>query len=134
MALLIAYSGDWERGVALLQRLMDLNRHHPGWYYFPLVRDHFRKGEYEASLEVTKKINMPQLHWTQLNIAAAAGMLGRQAEARTAIELLRKYNPIFLDLNNVREVLENLFPDEELRERFLQGLQKAGLKFGSAPE
>ena len=128
----IAYSGNWENGIALLKRLMELNRHHPGWYYFPLVTDYYRKGEYEAALEVAKKINMPQFHWTQLDIAAAAGMLGRKAEARTAIESLRKYNPIFLDLNNVREDYEKWIPDEELLERFLQGLQKAGLKYGSA--
>jgi hypothetical protein len=34
--------------------------------------------------------------------------------------LLRKYNPIFLDLNNVREDLERWIPDEEFRERLLQ--------------
>jgi adenylate cyclase len=131
MALLLAYSGDWERGVALAGRMMDLNPHHPGWYYFPLLLDHFRKGEYEAAIEVGKKINMPQFHWTQLDTAAAAGMLGRQAEARAAVESLRKYRPIFLDLNNVREDREKWFPDKELLDRFMQGLQKAGLKFGS---
>jgi len=131
MAMLMAYSGDWERGVALLQKLMDLNRHHPGWYYFPSAYDHFRKGEYEASLEVAKKINMPQLRSTALATAATCGMLGRQAEARAAIDSLRKYNPIFLDLNNVREDYAKWIPDEELRERLLQGLQKAGRQFGS---
>jgi hypothetical protein len=131
MALLIALAGNWERGVALAERMMNLNRHHPGWYYFPVVWDHFRKGEYETALEVAKKINMPRFHLTQISIAAACGMLGRKAEVRAAIELLRKYNPIFLDLNNVREHLEKWLPDEELREQFLQGLQKAGLKYGS---
>jgi adenylate cyclase len=132
MGMLIAFSGNWERGVSLTRRLMELNRHHPGWYYFPLLTAHFRKGEYEAALEVAKKINMPQFHWTQLDAAAAAGMLDRQAEARAAIKSLRKYNPIFLDLNNVREDLAKWVPDEEFLERFLQALQKAGLKFGSA--
>lgn len=134
MAMLIALSGNWERGVALAERMMDLSRHHPGWYYFPSAWDHFRKGEYEGALEVSKKINIPQAHWPQLTTAAAAGMLGRKAEAQVAIESLRKYNPIFLDLNNVRENLEKWIPDEELRERFLQGLQKAGLKYGQPRE
>jgi eukaryotic-like serine/threonine-protein kinase len=33
MAIMIAFSGDWERGVALAQRAIELNRHHPGWYH-----------------------------------------------------------------------------------------------------
>jgi hypothetical protein len=39
----------------------------------------------------------------QLMTAAACGMVGRYEEARTAIESLRKYNPTFLDLENVRQ-------------------------------
>ncbi len=132
MALLIAYSGDWERGVALADRMSDLNPHHAGWYYFPSLFHHFSKGEYEKALEVAKKMNMPRFHWTQLAAASAAGMLGRQAEAHAAIELLRKFSPIFLDLNNVREDQHKWLRDEELLERFMQGLQKAGLKYGSA--
>jgi len=33
--LLTAYAGDWESGLALLEKAMVLNPYHPGWYYFP---------------------------------------------------------------------------------------------------
>ena len=59
-------------------------------------------------------------------------MLGRIEEARTAIESLRKHNPTFLDLENVREDMEMWVPDKDEVERYMQGLQKAGLKYGSA--
>ncbi|MEJ2009921.1 MAG: protein kinase [Acidobacteriota bacterium] len=130
MALLIALAGNWERGVALAGRMMDISRHHPGWYYFTLAWDHYRKGEYEAALEVAKKINMPRFYKAALATVATCGMLDRQTEARAAVESLRKYNPTFLDLNNVREDYAKWIPDEELRERLLQGLQKAGLRYG----
>jgi hypothetical protein len=129
MAIMIAFSGDWEHGVALAQRPIDLNRHCPGWYHNVFFHYHYRKGEYEAALRAAKKINMPEYHWMQLMIAAACGMLGRDEEARTAIESLRKYNPTFLDLRNVREDNEMWEPDKDEVERFLQGLQKAGLKY-----
>ena len=132
MAIMIAFSGDWERGVALAQRAIDLNRHHPGWYHNIFFHHHYRKGEYEAALQAAKKINMPEFHWMHLMTAAACGMLGRHEEARTAIESLRKYNPTFLDLENVREDIEMWDPDKDEVERFLQGLQKAGLKYGAA--
>ena len=41
---LLAYSGDWERGCALAERAMQLNPRHPGWYWFPLVYNAYRKG------------------------------------------------------------------------------------------
>jgi len=132
MAIMIAFSGDWERGVALAQRTMALSRHHPGWYQLIFFHYHYRKGEYEAALLAAKKINMPEFHWMQLITAAACSMLGRFEEAHAAIESLRKHNPAFLDLQVVREDLEkwNWVTDE--LEQFLQGLQKAGLKCGSA--
>jgi TolB-like protein/Tfp pilus assembly protein PilF len=132
VGIMMAYSGDWERGVALVQRAIDLNRHHPGRYHNASFAHHYRKGEYEAALLAAKKINMPEYHWTHLATAAACGMLGRQEEARTAIESLRRYNPTFLDLENVREEIARWDPDEDEVERLLQGLQKAGLKYGSA--
>jgi hypothetical protein len=90
-----------------------------------------RKGEYEAALQSAKKIHMPEFHWMQLMTAAACGMLGQHEEARTAIESLRKYNPTFLALENVREDIGMWDPDKAEVEKFLQGLQKAGLKYGS---
>jgi len=128
MAIMIGFSGDWERGVALMQRAMDLNRHHPGWYQTVFFHHHYRKGEYEAALQAAKKINMPEFHWMYLMIAAACGMLGRHEEASTAVESLRNYNPAFLDLENVRQDISMWDPDENDVERFLQGLQKAGLR------
>ena len=132
MAIMIAFSGDWERGVALTQRAIELNRHHPGWYHNVAFHHHYRKGEYEAALQAAKKINMPEFHWMHLMTAASCGMLGRHEEARTAIESLRKYTPTFLDLANVREDVGLWDPDKDEVERLLQGLQKAGLKYGSA--
>jgi tetratricopeptide (TPR) repeat protein len=132
MAIMIAFSGDWQRGIALAQRAIDLNRHHPGWYHLVFVHYHYRQGDYEASLHAAKKINMPEFHWMHLAIAAACGMLGRQEEARTAIESLRKYSPAFLNLENVRDDIALWDPDKAELEKLILGLQKAGLKFSSA--
>ena len=131
LAIMIAFSGDWERGVALAQRTIDLNRHHPGWYHNIFFHHQYRKAQYEDALQSAKKINMPENHWMQLMIAASCGMLGRHEEARTAIETLRKYNPTFLDLENVRHDMEMWDPVKDEVEKFLQGLQKVGLNYAS---
>jgi TolB-like protein/cytochrome c-type biogenesis protein CcmH/NrfG len=129
MAIMLAFSGEWERGVALAQRALDLNRHHPGWYYLIFVHHHYRKGDYKAALQTAKKMNMPEFHWMQLTTIAACGMLGRHQEARVAIESLRKYNPAFLDLNTVRDDILLWDPDPAEVDKFLLGMQKAGLRF-----
>jgi hypothetical protein len=62
----------------------------------------------------------------------AALLAARNAHAcRTAIESLRKHNPTFLDLKNVREDIAIWDPYKDEVEKFLPGLQKAGLKYGS---
>ncbi len=129
---MMAFSGDWDRGLALMQRAMSLNRHHPGWYNNVSFHDHFRKDNYEAALQSAKKINMPEYHWMHLTTAAAAGMLGRHEEARAAIVALRKFDPKFLNLETVREELAKWDPDKNEVEKFLLGLQKAGLQFGAS--
>ena len=35
MGLLMAYSGEWEHGCAMVERAAQRNPHHPGWYWFP---------------------------------------------------------------------------------------------------
>jgi hypothetical protein len=132
MAIMLAFSGEWERGVALAQRALDLNRHHPGWYYLIFFHDHYRKDDFKSALQTAKKINMPEFHWAQLMTVAACGMLGRHEEARAAIESLRKHNPAFLDLNNVRDDISIWDPDPAEVDKFLLGMQKAGLQFGPA--
>jgi len=134
MAIMLAFSGEWERGVALAQRALDLNRHHPGWYYLIFFHHHYRKGDYKAALQTVKKMNMPEFHWMQLATIAACGMLGRLDEARAAIDSLRKYNPDFLDLNNVRDDIHLWDPDQAEVDKLLLGLQKAGLTFGPSAQ
>ena len=127
MALMLAFSGEWDRGVALAQRAIDHNRHHPGWYYLIFFHHHFRNADYKAALQTVKKMNMPEFHWTQLAAIACYGMLGRLDDARPAIDALRKHHPTFLDLNNVRADISLWDPDQAEIEKLLQGLQKAGL-------
>ena len=43
MGMLIAYSGDWERGCALSDKGCQLNPNHPGWYCYPAWHDSYRK-------------------------------------------------------------------------------------------
>jgi tetratricopeptide (TPR) repeat protein len=128
LGLLIAFSGEWDRGLALVQRAMALNPGHPDWCYLPYFYNHYRKGEYEAALQVVKRINMPEDPWPQMGIAAACGQLNHPEMARAAIELVRKHQPIYLDLKYYREDAEKWFADTSIVDQLLQGLRKLGLE------
>jgi serine/threonine protein kinase/Tfp pilus assembly protein PilF len=128
LGLLIAFSGEWDRGLALVKRAMALNPHLPDWCYLPYFYNHYRKGEYQEALQVVKKINMPEDPWPQMGIAAACGQLNLQEMARAAIELVRKHQPLYLDLKYYREDAEKWFADTSIVEQLLQGLRKLGLK------
>ena len=129
LGMLIAYSGDWERGCALADRAMQLNPNHPGWYWFPRVFNAYRKRDYQGAVEMVLKVNLPGFWRTQLMLAAANGQLGERIAAGNAVEELLKIRPNFAVI--ARDELKNWY-DNELTEHLLEGLSKAGLEVQAA--
>ena len=122
---LIAYSGEWERGCAVVRKVMQLNPHHAGWLNFAFVDDHYRKGEYEQALEAAEKINMPGHFVVHSDLAVINAQLGRTEEAR-------KHLKTFLELapdaaRNFRAELSKWYYSDEIVEHKVEGLRKAGL-------
>lgn len=61
-------------------------------------------------------------------IAATCGQLNLPEMARAAIELVRKHQPLYLDLKYYREDPEKWFTDTSIVEHLLQSLRKVALK------
>ncbi len=127
---LLAYAGDWERGCALVERAVELNPRHPGWYWFPLFYDAYRRGDYREAVAIAFKINLPKFFVTHEALAAAYGQLGEESAAGEALAEMLRLKPDHSQTG--RERLEKWF-DQELVEHMMDGLRKAGLE-GSAPE
>lgn len=124
----IAYSGDWERGCALAERAIQLNPNHPGWYWFPLILNAYRQGDYRRSRDLVLKVNMPGFWRTQFMLAVCNGQLGELEVARNAIQELLRIRPDFLVV--WREELCKWW-QADLVEHLIDGLRKAGLKIES---
>src|SRR5437762_12974060 len=122
---LISLAGDWERGCALVDRAIQLNPKHPGWYWFPAFYNAYRKSDYRGALNVAVKINMPRFYATHLVTAAAYGQLGERDEASKALRELLVLWPDFGV--SAREEMGKWF-EPDLAEHLLDGLRKAGLK------
>jgi hypothetical protein len=68
---------------------------------------------------------MPTFFWAWITRACALGLLGRRAEAEDAVSNLVKLKPDFP--SRAREVIGRFVKVEELVNRMLEGLRKAGL-------
>jgi serine/threonine protein kinase/tetratricopeptide (TPR) repeat protein len=127
----IAYSGDWEKGCALAERAIQLNPNSPGWYWFPLILNAYRQGDYRRALDLLPKVNMPGFWRTQFMLAVCNGQLGELDAARNAVQELLRIRPDFLVV--WREELCKWW-EAGLVEHLVDGLGKAGLKVKDSAE
>jgi len=131
MGVLISHGGEWDRGVEIMQRSMELNPHHPGWYHFPRFFDQYRKREFEQALATAKRVNMPEDFWTHAVTAAASGRLGRKEEARDALDALRSLMPGYRE--ELGPTLGLWILDAPVVEQVMEGVAQAESLVGEPP-
>jgi TolB-like protein/Tfp pilus assembly protein PilF len=124
IGLLLALSGDWDRGVAAAEAARSLNPHFPGWYWLPPLFHAMHARDYHAAVAFAMRVNIPGYFFVSLTKAAALGHLGdREAAARELRELL-SVRPEFAV--EARAECEKWF-QPDLVENYLEGLRLAGL-------
>ena len=90
---------------------------------------HFIAGRYELAVEAAARalLERPHLTWGHRVIAAAYGQLGWRAEGAAAVGQIRHYSP-GATIASVLQVMA--LEPEALRQRFAEGLRRAGLPDG----
>jgi len=124
-ALFLTGLGQGERGLAIIQKAMRLNPHHPGWYHFIPFSYHFYQGDYESALFAANGFNTPEFFWDPLIRTAVLGQLDRQAEAKKAAGELMAIVPDFGPRS--RSLIQRMVFLQEHTEMLLEGLHKAGV-------
>jgi TolB-like protein len=125
MGSLMAYTGDWEHGCALVEAALRLNPHHPGWYWFAHYFNAYRKGDYPGALSIALKFNMPGYFYSHALTAAVYGQLGLHEQAQEALQELLALRPDFA-MTARKEFEKSYHP--ELVAHLMDGLCKAGLE------
>jgi non-specific serine/threonine protein kinase len=125
MGLLIAYSGDWERGCALADKGLQLNPNHPGWYHYTAWHDAYRKQDYQAALDIALKLNAPDNFYTHAVLAMCYAQVGQMDAARKSLRDMLALKP---DYGVVARELHGKWIEPELVEQLMDGLRKAGLE------
>lgn len=123
---LLALTGEWERGLNLLMPQLDLQPGYPAWLHHAEFLYHYQRRDYEAALEASKKFDMPSIFWDPLDRAAVLGQLGRDGEAKKAIDELLSVQPKFAD--DPRRFLKCFIFTDDLVDHILEGLTKAGFR------
>jgi serine/threonine-protein kinase len=126
---LITFTGQWERGCALIRRAMELNPHHPRWYGLVLGINEYRMANYCTAVDEVAKANAPEVFWTNVVLAAAHGQLGELTAARSALRDLLAQKEDFAQSGGQ---LMGKWWDAQLVGHLREGLRKAGLDI--APE
>ncbi len=125
MGTLLATAGDWDRGVALIRRAIDLHPHHYSALYHPLSMDHYRRGEYDDALAQMKRSTLSNFIGTPILIAAAAGQLHHVAEAKAAFDALRRAHPAYVEPEKARAVVARWVWDDAIVDHVMEGFLKA---------
>ena len=125
-ALFLMGLGQHERSLAIIQKAMRLNPHHPGWYHFIPFSYHYYQGDYESALFAANGFNTPEFFWDPLIRTAVLGQLGHQTEAKKAVGELLAIVPDFESRR--RSLIQRMVYREEHAEMLLDGLYKAGMK------
>ena len=125
---LFCYSGDWERGIELSRRAIQLSPHHPGWYHFSFFHNEYRQRHYAEALAVLQTINMPGYWVTHLITAMTQAQLGNQSAAQTEVERTLQLCPKFEQFFG-RTHLQKWIPNQpDLVKHMLEGVKLAGFR------
>jgi adenylate cyclase len=125
MGSLLHLAGD-ERGIALVRKAMKIDPFHPTWFHFAIADYHFDQGEYDQALAAAKEIDFRGFAPAQMIVPAIYAELGRQSEARSAVEELLTLYPRSNTETVVAELRKFNYPEDSIR-LWVAALRKAGL-------
>lgn len=117
-------AGEWDRGLFMLNRLMDQNPYYPTWMHLAPYLENYRTGEFEAALDHANKFNIPTLAWDPILRAAALSHVGSADEAGAALsELMTNFPDAAAD---PAHYMRGYMFIDELVDDVVDGLRKAG--------
>jgi adenylate cyclase len=130
LGLYMVYAGEWEKGLAIIERAKELNPFYPWWYNNGEFHNFYRNKDYAKAVNVARKLNLTDFVQAQSQLVAAYGQLGQSSDARPIIDRIHELDPTF----DARRHWESRFRYQpKYLEHLLDGLRKAGLDISDAP-
>jgi adenylate cyclase len=126
----LAFTGQWERGVALVATSYERNPGQASHYRIALVFDHCMHRRYVEALREAERTYFPDLLPYHLMLALVHACLGRADEAATAVAEIVALDPGFPA--QARTWLSRRNICRELADFIVAGLQLAGMQIPDA--
>lgn len=124
---LLAYAGEWDRGLELTKRAFALaGPAAPSWWWWVFAKDHYRKGEYAEALEIFRHAYTESNWLDHLHLVYTLPHLGRVDEARAEIPMLLKLKPA-ISVRTADHFYKIWCFDADFRNRMVTALRLAGL-------
>jgi TolB-like protein len=123
-AMFILAGDDGERGLALVDRSIELAPNPPGSYFGAQALGLIRRGDYEAAATAALRMDAPDWHMGYLVLAASAGLAGRQEVAERAYARLLELYPTIEQ--QLPDVFQRFRVVPSLQEDIRRGLRAAG--------
>ncbi|MBX5171132.1 MULTISPECIES: hypothetical protein [unclassified Rhizobium] len=121
----LSMSGEWDRGCGLISEAVGKNAGPRGYYEVGMALCAFMRGDLQAAelWSHMSDLNYNPMH--RLVLLSILGALGKKQEAQEQLEWIKSKSPALI--SNVRpEVVTRLARTED-QERFLAGIEAAGL-------
>jgi tetratricopeptide (TPR) repeat protein len=122
----LAFATDWDQGIALVRRAIERSVAGQGWYYLFLAFDDYRRGAYRSGLANLRRLGGPFFFMQPAIEAMCQSQLRNREAARAALDRAIALDPTFAKDPRGAFRLHH-FP-EDLIDRFMDGLRKAGLE------
>ena len=122
----LCWSGDWARGLRLVEKAMILNPLRPGTHHILLSLDAYRRQDFENAVLIAEKIQLPKLYWTHLVLAIAYAEANKTEKARSSLATLLEMHPGYAA--DPEAELRKWIKDDPLVEQCLGSLRKARLQ------
>jgi adenylate cyclase len=122
---LMTYLGEWERGPALIEKVIQLNPFYGNYCHYGLWLNYFRQKNYAAAYREAMRLNNPALIWQPSFRAATLGHLEKYDEGEKYAKELLEMKPDFP--GKARDLIGRAIKFEEIVERVIEGLNKVGL-------
>jgi tetratricopeptide (TPR) repeat protein len=123
---IMTLSGEWERGRALIRKIIKLNPYYRNVVHYALWVDCLRREDYEGAHAETMKLRRPAVFWYPLAKAATLGLLGRVEEGKGFVENLLRLKPDFPTRG--RALIGHYIKFEDIVERVIDGLRRYDLE------
>ena len=125
---ILTLSGEWDLGPRLAEKAITLNPCHRPIAHDALWVNYIRQEKYDlAYKEACSRARHSTLFWDPLIRASTAGILGKDKEAGAFAKMLLSLRPDFP--TEGRKLISNFIKFDEIAERIIAGLIRAGIVF-----